>query len=108
MNLTRTDIPATVSDLGTTVVEVLPIDVVGDALSDLPVPDLDEATETVAEFGRRSSRGAIAVVGVARRNPVRTALALIGLVAVVTLVVALMTRSSDSADESQLTMADAA
>jgi hypothetical protein len=112
MKLHRTDIPAAVSDLGTTVVEVLPIDTVGDALADfslpdISLPDLDDATDTVVEIGRSGSRRAFALVRVVRRNPLRSLLLLAGVTALVAVVLTVARRSSDP-EGSRLTIADAA
>jgi hypothetical protein len=89
----------------TPLVDVLPIEVVTDAIGDLSLPDLDDATDLAVELGRSGSRGAVRVVRTVRRHPYRFTVVLSAIVGAA-LAIAIMRRRRPSSPE--LTFAEAA
>jgi hypothetical protein len=108
MNLRDTTIPSAVSDLGSTVVEILPIETVTGAVDGAldVLPDLDTVTDVAVEIGRTGSRRVVRVAGTVRRHPYRSVLILSALVGV--LVGLAIVKQRRSSDAPQLTMAEAA
>jgi hypothetical protein len=110
MNLRDSSIPSTVTDLGTTVVELLPVELsvdrVTDVIDDLPLPDLDAVADVAVEIGRSGSRRIVRVARTAGRHPYRTTLVLSSLLAVVVALAIVKRRRSN--ESPQLTMAEAA
>jgi hypothetical protein len=92
-----------ISDTYADVADALPIDIVVETLGDLPI---DEATDAVIEVGERGRRGAITIIGVARRRPKTTLLTTLAVGAAVAALILLLRRRSG--DSTQLELADAA
>jgi hypothetical protein len=105
MKLPDRDLPP-FSDLGGAVVDVLPVEVVTDAIGDVSLPDLEAAADLAVDLGRSGSRRVVRVVRVARRHPYRATLILGALVGALVAIALLRRRSSTAPAE--LSVAEAA
>lgn len=104
MKIQDTALPP-LSDLGSTVVDVLPVEVVTDALGDVSLPDLEAAADVAVDLGRSGSRRVVRVARTARRNPYRSTLLLSVLIGAVVAIALIRRRRTESPE---LTVAEAA
>ena len=105
MKLPDTVLPP-LSDLGGAVIDVLPVEVVTDAIGDVPLPDLEAAADLAVDLGRSGSRRVVRVVRTARRHPYRATLILSAVVGALVAITLLRRRSATTPAE--LSVAEAA